>query len=85
MKRLRRRYGRPLGPRPKNPAEISFDPRCFVQDGTDVEFTVGRSSLHSGPARFTNEKDAAAYAEKTGRTYTRHEVPRMRRVAWKAP
>ena len=85
MKRLRRRYGRALGPRPADPSRISFDPRCFVQDDVEVHFTVGRSALYSGPKRFDREEDAAEYARRVGRPYTRIETPRMRRIRWTCP
>lgn len=68
--------------RPSNPALISFDPSCFVQDGETVHYTVVRSALVAGPARFDNEADAAAYAKLTGRTYTTHVTPRLVRVRW---
>ncbi len=85
MRGLRRRHGRALGVRPANPAEISFDPSCFVRDGTEVYWTVSRSALHSGPARFETEASAAEYARRVDRPYTRHESPRMRRVSWRKP
>lgn len=72
-----------LGPRPSNPAEISFAARCFAVDGVSVHWTVTRSALHSGPARFDDEAQANAYARKVGKVAQRHESPRLVRIAWK--
>lgn len=72
-----------IGPRPSNPSEISFDRRCFVQDGEQIEYRVSRSSLHSGPAKFGTDRAAAeSYARRTGRPVTEHRVPIMRRISW---
>ena len=71
----------PLGPRPA-PSAISFDDRCFVQDGVSVRWTVGQSALHPGPASFTDEASAVAFARKCGRPVNRIESPRMVRVSW---
>lgn len=71
-----------MSARPSDPRLISFDARCFVQDGVEVHYLVTQSALHSGPARFDDESDAAEYARKTGRVATRVESPKMRRIAW---
>lgn len=73
---------KPLSNRPADPRLISFDRSCFVQDGETVHYTVERSHLVAGPARFDNEADAAAYARTVGRPYTTHIAPRMVRVSW---
>lgn len=73
-----------LGPRPTNPAEISFAPHCFRQDGEVVEYVVpaGRGA-GSYPKRFTVEADASAYAARVGRPMERRVNPRMVRVSWR--
>ena len=88
--RLRRRYGRghALGPRPANPADISFDPRCFVNDGVVVEWHVGGNVAPNYPKNFgENEAAAREYARRTGREWAlqRVERPRRRRISWTAP
>ena len=71
-----------LGPRPA-PSMISFAADCFVVDGYTVTYSVGRSALHSGPARFGEDKaEAEAYARKCNRSVTEHKTPIMRRVKW---
>ena len=73
-----------IGPRPTNPSEISFDARCFADVGTQIEFSVSRSALHSGPAKFGTDRAAAeAYARKTGRQVTEHVVTIRRRISWR--
>jgi len=88
MRGLRRRHGRALGPRPKDPSRISFDPRCFVRDGVIVEWVVGGNIAPNYPKNFgANEAAAREYARKTGREWAlrREERPRERRVAWECP
>lgn len=68
--------------RPSDPTKISFAPECFEQTGTRTEYIVGRSALHSGPAVFSDENEAVAFARKTGREVSRREVPILRRVRW---
>lgn len=69
--------------RPTNPADISFAPHCFAQDGTRTEYIVARSAIHSGPANFGANKQAAEdYARKTGRIVTEVTTAVMRRVSW---
>lgn len=74
-----------LGPRPKNPAEISFAPECFRQVGTRTEYSVARSAIHSGPAVFTDPGDAARFARATGRPVTSYQVAIRERVSWRKP
>jgi hypothetical protein len=69
--------------RPTNPADISFAPSCFAQDGVSVEWIVGGNLAPNYPSRFSTEADAVAYARKTGRPMSRVETPRMVRVSWK--
>lgn len=72
------------GPRPKDPREISFDPRCFVEVGDQVEYVVAplRGST-SYPARFTSRREAEALARRTGRPIREERVPIRRRIRWK--
>lgn len=72
-----------LGPRPADPSTISFDRHCFAQDGVNVFWTVSQSALQSGPKRFDDEVSAVAYGRKCNRSVTRHEEPRMVRIAWR--
>ncbi len=67
--------------RPTNPADISFDDRCFAQDGVKVEWVVGGNMapnypqvLHVVAVYFSTEDAAMAYARKT--------APRLVRVSW---
>lgn len=71
-----------LGPRPKNPAEISFERRCFVQNGVTVLWIVGGMLAPNYPRQFDNEAAATAYARKIKGYVTREEQPRMVRVSW---
>ena len=70
--------------RPTNPADISFDDRCFAQDGVKVEWVVGGNMAPNYPSTFSTEDAAMAYARKTGRVANvrRVESPRMVRVSW---
>jgi len=70
--------------RPANPANISFDRRCFAQNGTTVTWIVGGNLAPNYPATFANEADAVAYARRTGRSayVRREESPRMVRISW---
>lgn len=68
--------------RPTNPADISFDRRCFVQDGTKVEWVVGGMLAPNYPKRFDTEEAAERYAKKIRGYVTRDESPRMVRIAW---
>jgi hypothetical protein len=71
--------------RPANPADISFAPHCFAQDGVTVEWVVGGNLAPNYPSRFSSEAEAMAYARKTGRlnNVSRVESPRMVRVSWR--
>lgn len=72
------------GPRPTDPNEISFAPHCFVQTGTRTEYSVSRSSLHSGPEKFGTDRAAAEeYARRTGRAVCESAVPVRVRVSWR--
>lgn len=73
-----------LGPRPSNPAEISFAPECFVDAGVEVRFVVVRAAGHSGPLVTANEAEAQDYARRTGREVAREETPIRRRIRWTA-
>ena len=70
--------------RPANPADISFAPHCFVQDGVNVSWIVGGNLAPNYPAQFADEESALKYARKTGRlaNVRRVESPRMVRVSW---
>jgi hypothetical protein len=72
------------GPKPKDPREISFDPRCFVEVGTQTEYVVAplRGST-SYPARLTDRRAAEALAKRTGRTMREESVPIRKRISWK--
>lgn len=70
-----------LGPRPY-PNQIRFSPDCFEPSGTRTEFIVLQSPLHSGPAVFTEERDAVEFAKRANRGVIRREVPVLRRVKW---
>ena len=48
--------------RPTNPADISFDDRCFAQDGVKVEWVVGGNMAPNYPSTFSTEEAAMAYA-----------------------
>lgn len=72
--------------RPSNPADISFDPRCFIKVGTHTEFVVAPAQGSAGyPKRFSSEAEAENYAARFGRVVHREEVPTMRRVSWTCP
>lgn len=73
-----------LGPRPSSPALISFDARCFVEDGVSVEWIVGGNKAPHYPAKFASEAAALAFAARTGRQrfLRRAESPRLVRVSW---
>jgi hypothetical protein len=71
------------GPRPTNPREISFDPRCFAEVGERTEYTVMQSALHSGPRVFTDRAEAEAAAKRIGRAVTECTVPIRKRIKWR--
>lgn len=71
-----------LGPRPSDPRTISFERRCFVEDGSTVEYRVLRSALHSGPAKFSDRAEAEAFAKRFNRVVTEVTKPVMRRISW---
>jgi hypothetical protein len=71
-----------LGPRPADPTTISFDPRCFVQDGTVVYWTVGSGLGGRYPERFDDESAAIEHGRLLRLRVTRHEHARMVRVSW---
>ena len=64
------------------PSKISFSADCFEVRGESVHWTVARSALHSGPAEFTSEAEALAFAARTGRAVTEVRSPRLVRVRW---
>lgn len=64
------------------PSEISFSADCFEPRGESVHWTVTRSALHSGPARFATEAAAREFAARTGRAVTEVRAPRLVRVRW---
>ncbi len=71
------------GPRPANPRDISFDPRCFAEVGERTEYAVGQSALKSGPRIFTDRDKAEAWARKTNRAVTERTVPILKRIRWR--
>lgn len=71
------------GPRPANPRDISFDPRCFTEVGERTEYTVGQSALKAGPRVFEDRAKAEAWAKKTGRAVTERVVPIHKRIRWR--
>lgn len=71
------------GPRPANPRDISFDPRCFTEVGESTEYAVAQSSLQGGPRIFTDRAKAEAWAKKTGRAVTARTVPILKRIKWR--
>lgn len=73
-----------IGPRPSNPAEISFAPECFADAGVEVRYVVVRAAGHSGPLVTTDEDEALDYARRTGREVIREETPVRRRTRWTA-
>ena len=76
------RLARIFATHPADPSTISFDRRCFAQDGIKVEFSVGAMAPNY-PKKFgANEAAANEWARKTGRPVIRHESPRMVRVSW---
>lgn len=76
------RLARIFATRPANPSAISFDRRCFAQDGVKVEFSVGAMAPNY-PKKFgANEAAANEWSRKTGRPVIRHESPRMVRISW---
>jgi hypothetical protein len=50
--------------------------------GETVEYLVGRSALHPGPARFADRAEAEEYARRTGRQVVIQSRPVLRRVRW---
>lgn len=69
--------------RPTNPALISFDTSCFEVQGEKVEYSVARSALCAGPAKFGEDREAAeAFAKQVNRTVTVSVSPRLVRVRW---
>lgn len=71
------------GPRPANPRDISFDPRCFTQVGESTEYVVRQSPLQTGPRVFTDRAKAEVWAKKVGRVVTERVVPILKRVSWR--
>lgn len=71
-----------IGPRPSNPADISFDARCFEQVGTRTEYVVVLSAPNY-PKVFSDRETAAAYARKTGRAVTIRNAAIVRRISWR--
>ena len=71
-----------MSKRPANPADISFAAHCFAVVGETVYWTVTRSALHDGPARFDDRAHADAYAAKCGRPVQEHRSPKLARVSW---
>jgi hypothetical protein len=69
-------------PNRPDPSKISFAADCFDVRGESVHWTVTRSALHSGPAKFTSETEAREFAARTGRTVTEVRSPRLVRVRW---
>jgi len=70
------------GPRPANPSEISFDPRCFAKVGERTEYAVGQSALHSGPRVFTDRAKAEAWAKRVDRAVAEYTVLIRKRIKW---
>lgn len=72
------------GPKPKDPREISFDPRCFVEGESHWEYIVmPRSGSTSYPKRFRNRPDAEARARRTGGSVIEERVTPLKRIRWK--
>lgn len=72
------------GPRPKDPREISFAPRCFVEVGRRIEYVVAPNpGSTSYPRRFTDRAAAEAFAKKTNRPFREEEVAVRQRICWK--
>jgi hypothetical protein len=70
------------GPRPSNPALISFERRCFVEVGEQVSYEVTRSALHSGPAKFFDKAAAEALGRRTGRAVRELKTVIRKRICW---
>jgi hypothetical protein len=72
------------GPKPKDPREISFEPRCFIEVGEQIEYVVAplRGST-SYPARFTDKKKAEELARRTGRPLREERTVIRKRVCWR--
>ncbi len=71
-----------LGPRPSDPSTIRFDRDCFESAGEEVQYTVSRSALHSGPAVFDSREAAEAYARRCNRSVSERRNTIWRRVKW---
>jgi hypothetical protein len=71
------------GPRPANPREISFDPRCFAEVGERTEYVVTQSALQAGPRVFADRAKAEAWARKVGRAVTERTVSIRKRIKWR--
>lgn len=71
-----------ISARPANPASISFDRRCFVQDGERVEFVCANPTGATYPKVFSDRGEAESFARRTNRVVTERRAPVMRRIAW---
>lgn len=69
--------------RPSNPALISFDNKCFKQDGVDIKYVVTPPPGSTAyPEEYDSKSTADAHAKRIGVIAHRVERPRMRRVSW---
>lgn len=72
------------GPKPKDPREISFDPKCFVEGESHWEYVVlPRAGSTSYPKRFRHRADAEALAKRTGGHIVNESVTPLKRIRWK--
>lgn len=71
------------GPRPSNPADISFAPECFEHVGDRTEYVVPAPKGSARyPEKFTSRKAAEDFARVSRLPVHEYSIPVLRRIRW---
>lgn len=71
-----------LGPKPDNPAAISFAPECFEEVGSRSEYRVVHFLGACYPLHCATREEAVAEARRRGWFVTETTSPVRRRIRW---
>jgi hypothetical protein len=70
-----------LGPKPQDPAKISFANDCFEESGTKVEYVVSNGNGNAYPRTFATREQAEANRHGT-QIITERTTPVRVRIKW---